>query len=1483
MRFFVGNSCFLGFFLFSLMFSVGLGAAPANVPATPLVKFDFLGIDQGLSQSSVTAIAEDRHGFMWFGTVDGLDRYDGYRFKRFEHKDTEKSSLADNFVRALYYDSRDRLWIATKNGLSRYNEQQENFTNFWSRGTDAQSLWDDEVWSIYEDRQQRIWISTATGLQRFDEATQQFQRLTFKLGSASFSPVEIKAIFQDGPDRFWFASYSGESYLYLESSHQLFALNRSNPAGIIIDTNGINDIVAISPRQLLVLHNDGILLVTDGQSRSLLRQGSDSNLMYKKALWDAKSRILLVATSDGLQKFTLGEDARLTLQSTYVTGQALYSLFRDRNGTLWLGTQNSGVARHTLQSERFIHLSDANGVLPDADVWSMVQSTDGALWLAGSSARLARYDRASQRVSYHDVGIDGPKTLALDAQSRLYLASQFGLYRFDIGLDNLVDSREQLSDRHISSISIDNSFVYFGTWGEGVYRLPLNGPSKAEAIPLMYQSRAYQAITTIAHHGNKLYVGTAGGLIVYDLHLKQTQKLSVLEDKRINVIDVSDKGAYIGTGRNGIYVFDLDEAGTLVEPVNRLENETVYALQVEGNGNIWVSSNNGLAVVNASEIRRFDLSDGLQSMEFHEASSWQSPDGTLYFGGVDGLNIVEPQRLAVEENIASPLRFTEFSVFNNPVAIDPVDPDARLTSSISFVSDVTLAYSDYPFSFQFALVNYPQPAQIRYRYRMVGVDPQWIYSTTNRSATYTNLSFGNYRFEVEAVAGEKLLTVGKTQLAVQILRPVWLSNWALVGYLLAMLGIITLINRHLRQRRLTQKQVVESEERLKLSLWGSGDEMWDWDIQNDRMYRSNTWGTLNYPDRQEDAKGNIHPKDRDRVRQALQRHLSGETEHFEASYRVKGKRDQWLWILDRAKVVERGDNDEALRMTGTIKDISRLKETENKLNLQANAIANISDAMYIMDLKYRVVEVNKALLDITGYSREQLIGSDQLFADYGDDHLAQIKRSLQQQGGWQGEIACRRRNGSQYLAELKFDAIYDDDGEVSNYVAVFSDITRRKKTEEELRTLSNIDPLTKLPNRSYFQFTHRNLVRRQLAHSLLVFDLDNFKRINDSLGHAQGDKLLCQVAERIDQLVSSQHSLCRLGGDEFAILLEVRDLSVISQVAFDIGQALQQPFRLSDDELVIGCSVGIASYPEDGTSAEALLQNADTAMYHAKNKGGQGYQFYSQSMNADAVRRLHVETLIRQGLKDDLFEVFYQPKIHLASGELTGMEALVRLNHPEHGMISPIEFIPLAEDTGLIIEIGEIVLRKACFAAQHWRQLGIFSGRVAVNLASKQFALKDLRTRIQNVLQLTQLPAQHLELEITEGTVIDKPELAIGTMQVLSDMGIHLALDDFGTGYSSLSYLKRFPIHTLKIDKAFIDDLAGEDKGRNMVASILSIAQNMDLSVVAEGVETASQVSILKQLQCEDVQGYFFSKPLPEAEFEMLLKSERFKTVEKVV
>jgi diguanylate cyclase (GGDEF)-like protein/PAS domain S-box-containing protein len=702
-------------------------------------------------------------------------------------------------------------------------------------------------------------------------------------------------------------------------------------------------------------------------------------------------------------------------------------------------------------------------------------------------------------------------------------------------------------------------------------------------------------------------------------------------------------------------------------------------------------------------------------------------------------------------------------------------------------------------------------------------------------------------------------------------------------YTLVSLLILTYVIQQYRNKKRYNLQIRKSEERLKLSLWGSGDEMWDWNIDTGKIYRSNIWGILDFPqdgtrNSSSEKKNlgkentNVHQYDIARVKQALDDHFTNKTEHFEATYRVKDKNNNWIWILDRGKIVERDEKNNATRMTGTLKDISQIKKAEERLKLFARCIQNISDAVIIYDRQFIAVDVNKAFQRITGKSKTKMVGSSLSFNQYPTSFSQNIKKHLLTKGSWHGEVENVRVDGSKYLTDLSIDNIHDESGNISHFVGVFSDITKRKETEAELIKLASSDTLTGLPNRAFFQANQARLVNKKINHALLVFDLDNFKKINDSIGHQVGDHILCQVAKRMLTLSHKKNTVYRLGGDEFSIIIEdTNDIHTITSLAKNILRTIAQPFKLKNQEIVLYSSIGIVLYPEDGLTGHELLKNADTAMYHAKGSGGNKYQFFSDSMNKKAVKRLQIENLIRHGLKEDSFSVFYQPKIEIATGKIAGMEALVRFETPNKGLISPVVFIPVSEETGQIIDIGEVVLRKACIATKKWVDSGLFDGRVAVNLSAVQFTQANLVAQITDILEESQLPAKHLELEITEGTVMDSPQAAIDTMLQIRAMGIHLSLDDFGTGYSSLAYLRKFPLNTLKIDKAFVDDIEQSEQGRNMVATIVTIAHNLGMDVVAEGVETNQQLNFLAGLSCEQLQGYLYSKPLAKDHFQKYL------------
>jgi len=704
--------------------------------------------------------------------------------------------------------------------------------------------------------------------------------------------------------------------------------------------------------------------------------------------------------------------------------------------------------------------------------------------------------------------------------------------------------------------------------------------------------------------------------------------------------------------------------------------------------------------------------------------------------------------------------------------------------------------------------------------------------------------------------------------------PIILSSILLFSF-----GALLLAHLSILKMRRYQNKLEQSEERLRLSLWGSGDELWDWNISAGTLYRSSSWQhpvelkpqTNQFPPNRD----SIHPRDLERVTEQLYQHLAGESPYYEAAYRMRASDGSFVWVLDRGKVVSTDQDGVATRMTGTLKNIQHLKQTEEKMELFARCLENISDAIVICDTNFIVLEVNNSFSAITGKSRDSVVRKPFDLALYPTRFLQEIGNVLQSDGSWQGEIEDQRLNGERYQAELNFDIVRDDHGVITQYVAVFSDITERKEREAELSRLANSDTLTGLPNRAVFSADLSRFVEREAKHALLVFDLDNFKKINDSLGHALGDSLLIKLAERLEHMAKQHERLYRLGGDEFAILLEnTNDIHTITTLAKELLKLINRPFFINQHELAVTSSIGIVLYPEDGKDPEALLRNADTAMYHAKNEGANRYLFFNDSMNKQAVKRLQLENLIRHGLKEDYFTVYYQPKMDILSGQLVGMEALVRFITPKRGLISPAAFIPVSEETGQIVEIGEVVLRKACRDVKRWIDQGLFHGRVAVNLSVKQFMLPYLCEQIDDVLQETELPSYHLELEITEGTVMQSPKIAIETMKKLRARGIHLAMDDFGTGYSSLAYLKQFPLNTLKIDKAFIDDM-NTARGRNMVDTIVTIAHNLSLTVVAEGVEYEEQLQQLKQLRCEIIQGYFYSKPLSAEDFGQFLQDQK--------
>ena len=557
-----------------------------------------------------------------------------------------------------------------------------------------------------------------------------------------------------------------------------------------------------------------------------------------------------------------------------------------------------------------------------------------------------------------------------------------------------------------------------------------------------------------------------------------------------------------------------------------------------------------------------------------------------------------------------------------------------------------------------------------------------------------------------------------------------------------------------------------------------------------------------------------------------------------------------------------------------------LKQKQKELELSQKIIDHANEGIIVTDNLHNIIQVNAAYSNITGFSASELMHKKPtLFRpDFNDPVLyKKASQKLTKTGYWSGEVWEHKKNGETFPQWLSITAMYDQSKQAINYVSIMHDITERKNTEAKLEQLAYYDALTKLPNRTLFkERLTQDLLSCQRLHSnvaVLVIDLDEFKMVNDTLGHSAGDELLKHVAQRFLKELRESDTVARLGGDEFVVLIPfVESTEHVSEIARKIIQAIKAPFTINDTLVNIGASIGISTFPDDGQDVETLFKHADLALYKAKDSGRNNFKFFSAQLHELAVEHIELKQALKNALINKQFEVHYQPKVDLRFNKIIGMEALIRWNHPEKGMIMPNDFIPFSEESGLIIDIGKQVLEVACIQSKIWSDRFNTPLNLAVNLSTKQFKDNQLLNAIKATLKKSALPAAQLELEITESSLIDDIEEAMSIMRNIRNQGIQLAIDDFGTGYSSLEYLKRFPINTIKIDRSFVKDISQEPDDRAIIETIILLSEKLGIKNVAEGIETSEQLAFLDTLNCPLGQGYLFSKPLNKVEFEAYLE-----------
>ncbi len=1394
------------------LFAVALAwaAVPAAADPQGRIAFRRLGQDDGLLQGSIHAIAQDRRGFMWFGTQEGLHRFDGAEFRVFTHDSADPGSISHNRVRAILEDRSGALWIGTQGGgLNRFDPQTERFTRFVFDPADPGSISHDRIRFLYEDSAGVLWVGTdGGGLDRFDAATETFTPFSHDPSNpASLSHDRVSTLLEDSRGTLWVGT-DGGGLARLDRETGAFETLRHDPGDpASLGDDRVRCLFLDPAGRLWVGTYEGGLSVLDPETGAFrhFRHDADDphslNANRVRDIFEDRDGTLWIGTDGGLSQWDpAGEQFRqirhnpadpLSLSDDRVT-----AVFQDRGGVLWVGTYD-GLNRWNPLTGNFAHFKSDPKVADSLSsnlVMAFHDEPDGSIWVGTYGGGLDLVEPESGVVERFRSHPARPRSLSDDRVMSLLVDSRGTLWAgtFDGGLNRL-DRRTGTFRRYLhdprdpTSLSADgvtailedrSGILWIGTYRGGLNRYDpaLDAFTSYRSDPDRPNSLSSDRVVALYEDSwGLIWVGTdGGGLNRFDpasgrfTHFRHDPAdPSSLSGDTIWTVHEDRRGTlWIGTETGGFSRW-LPEDRRGHRPHFRrftrrdgLLSSVVYGILSDRAGQLWLSTNRGLSSFDPvrETFRHFDTSHGLQSNEFNAGAYFETRDGKMLFGGPNGFNAFYPAAVALNRHVP-PVEITAFRRFNERL---------DLGGPLSTIDRVELTHRDSVIGFEFVALDFTAPEKNRYAYRLEGFDEAWIEAGNMRQATYTNLDPGAYTFRVRGSNNDGVWSEIPAELAIAVAPPPWRSRWAYSVYgLLAAAFLLGLVRFQVRERE-KAAELAEANRSLQLQMT-----------------------------ERERAQGEI-------------RKLSLAVEQSPAS----------VMITDPAGKIE---------------------------------------------------YVNAKFEELTGYRRDEVLGrrSDFLESGYTAPGAYRALWDTVRAGrDWRGELHSKKKSGELFWEYASVSPLKSADGAVTHVLAVNEDITVRKEYEERLLHQAHFDHLTNLPNRILaLDRLSRAIVQNRKGDrviGVMFVDLDNFKIVNDTLGHATGDELLVASAARLNEVLRASDTVARLGGDEFLVILPELDDVVDAEVAAGrLLESFARPFNLDGRDIFVTASVGITVAPIDGDDPHILLRNADAAMYKAKEAGRNAYQFFTPAMNEQAMHRLSLESNLRRALGEEQLAIRYQPLIDAETEKVVGAEALLTWDSPELGKVTPDEFIPVAEETGLIVPIGEWVLREACRAARSWRDATGLELRVAVNVSARQLMGAELAEATARALAESGLEPGCLELEITERLLMEDDRETMETLHRLRELGVRLSLDDFGTGYSALGYLKKYPFDVLKIDRAFVASLLEKSGDRALVKAVIAMGRSLDLEVIAEGVEEEEQLELLREWGCDLLQGHLFSRAVP--------------------
>lgn len=1445
----------------------------------------------GLAATSINKLALDDYGFVWAATEQGLYRVSNSKVRRIDKVGFE-SRLVDDFFTSVVNVDRDTLLVSTSASLYLYNIINNKFTAFGS----ADLLPDYQGGALVSvaRKSDSSWLLLTTNGQiyHFIPSTKQLT-LQAQLPVDPDVPWRKLIITADGQ-----LLVAGTRKVELRSAtgELLFSFPWSNKEG------GISDVLQDSRQRIFVAAGYGVYQL-DIANRSVKPVPELPD--WSTVIVEDKHGFLWFASRVGLLKWSpetreiINYQAELKSQANMETIKALLV---DSSGLIWAGGSGDGLALLASRPDFILdtYTSAAPYGLANEMTWS-IYANDAGLWHGSSGLSFIKrgsdkavsvvIDELKPNENIYNINYLDNENLLLSTTDGLFVVNQQSLtgMRFSRwnGSAGVLKHKTILQTYH-------DPLLKERIWLATVIGLYYWEPGLGEPKPFNIEGEANGTeynrpmIRSIRRASDgKLWLGGAKlfGYINTEGQFVDKRPLFAYLASEPTVTHIEEMSAgvmWFGSYEKGLFEYH-QQSSTFTQLTTQwqINCSSVFFIQKTPNANL-IGCADALVRQDAvsGKLSVFNQLDGIISDELNEGAYFYSPTAGFYLGTPEGVILLDPDKLAN--------RITDDHVLLESVSVyyeNNTQVSLLPQSQMVIKPDATMV------SFQITNLDYldDSPIPFKYRLRHNGREENYVLLQGESQVNLAGLAAGHYTLEVLSQANG-IWSDEPYSYSFQVKQHWWQSQ-GFKGIVFLLLSIIALSIAWYRQRQIhVMRQMnlalMESEDRLRQSLRGSDSDLWEWRSDSQTFYLDNQGEVLGK--RTKDIVVGIeglpiHPQDKEQAFSQWQSLLTGELDRFEAEYRYQRQDGNWGWLRVRGRPIKQHRHETSVeRVAGIYTDITVQRQLEEEVNLLAQAFANTSEGVLILDEQEQVKVANHAAQQII--DAESLLGQPfSTFIQMQDGKANTIAQLLDNSPSWMGERELLTSTGAVCPVWLNISLMQGGDNKTQHYVLVFSDITERKRTEADLRRLANYDVLTGLPNRSLF--SSRLLQSIQSAQqtgeklALLFLDLDRFKHVNDSYGHSMGDALLVEASSRLQSCISSENLLCRFGGDEFVILLRNADnQDDINHIAERLLAQIIAPFKLFGREFYISTSIGISIWPDDAVQPEAFIKNADLAMYHAKDEGRGNFKYYSSERNEEALYHLRLEADLRKAIERDEFELYYQPQVDILHGEhIIGMEALLRWKHPQDGFIRPDIFIRIAESCGLIVDIDRWVLRQACVQAAKWVSTLGDQFKLSVNVSAVHFRQIDFIEGLRTLLHETQVPPSVLGLEITEGVLMKELQIAKTHLTQLKKLGIDVAIDDFGTGYSSLAYLRHFDVNTLKIDRSFVIDIATNEADQAIVSSIIELARNLKLNVVAEGIETAEQMAQVQSRGCHIIQGYYFARPMCHTEFEQYLQHKNSK------